>query len=122
MPFLRSACTPSICIPFHVARSWRPYVTHSLACPQVAKETCGKQLLEVLDAIFALGVHPVSENELKRIDKVMKDLAIDSDVGMEVLSLVRETRGEGGEVGRSWRVVLMRGLLRQRAHAGEEGR
>ncbi len=56
--------------------------------PQVVKETCGKLLAEAVSGIFAGGIRPVSEPELKRVEQMMKDLAIDADVGVEVLAQV----------------------------------
>jgi hypothetical protein len=55
---------------------------------QVMKETSGKVLETVLTEIFLAGAKPVPEMELERVERVVTDLAIDSEVAMEVLSQV----------------------------------
>ena len=55
---------------------------------QVAKDVCGKPLMDVFTTIFEQGVRPVSENELKAVENVIKELGIDADVATEVLAQV----------------------------------
>lgn len=62
---------------------------------QVAKDVVGKSLMEVFDDIFAPGVRPVSENELRRVERVMKDLAITPEVGTLVLAQAAREKFRG---------------------------
>ena len=54
----------------------------------MARDTSGRVLESVLGEVLLAGAKPIPEMELARVDKVIADLAIESDVAMEVLSQV----------------------------------
>ena len=62
-----------LCIPSEVSK-------------KVMKETVGEVLGELMSNIFMAGAKPVPDIEMDRIDQVMQDLAIDSEVAVEVLA------------------------------------
>lgn len=59
---------------------------------KVQKETAGKLLAEVLDDVYAGGVKPLTSYDAERVEKVVKDLRMDSDVAMEILATVTRER------------------------------
>lgn len=62
-----------LCIPSEVSK-------------KILKDTVGEVLGEVLGNIFMAGAKPVPDIEMDKVDRVMQDLAIDSEVAVEVLS------------------------------------
>lgn len=71
-----------LCIPADVAK-------------KVQKETCGKQFEELIGEIYLAGAKPLGSFEAERVDKALKDLKLDSDVAVEVLSQVTRERLRG---------------------------
>lgn len=56
------------------------------------RETTGKVLEEAISDIYMMGAKPVIENELDRVDKVVKDLRIEPEVAMDVFKQVTRER------------------------------
>ena len=59
------------------------------AAKKVARETSGRVLEAVVGEVLMAGAKPIADMEMQRVDKVIADFAIDSEVAMEVLSQVR---------------------------------
>lgn len=59
---------------------------------KVARETSGKVLESVLGEVLLAGAKPLPEMELDRVDKIVSDLKIESDVAMEVLGAASRDR------------------------------
>lgn len=65
-----------------------PWSRRAFTHMQVQKETCGKQFEELIGEIYLAGAKPLGSFEAERVDKALKDLKLDSDVAVEVLSQV----------------------------------
>lgn len=59
---------------------------------KVARETSGKILAEVLDDVYSGGVKPLTPYDSERIERLVKDLRLDTEVAMEVMSQVTRER------------------------------
>jgi len=68
-----------LCIPADVAN-------------KVARDTSGKVLESVLGEVLLAGAKPLPEMEIDRVDKVVSDLKIETNVAMEVLSAASRDR------------------------------
>ena len=62
------------------------------AANKVARDTSGKVLESVLGEVLLAGAKPLPEMEIDRVEKVVNDLKIETDVAMEVLAAASKDR------------------------------